>query len=450
MKGYRTCHSPYASVLIWMFGTLCFFSSPIVLAQLSTDLQKDYWNANHAVQQKAARAIVKSKVPYDEVEHFLKQGRSYAKNVSKGFLTWDRVTPEGIQLFTLLFVPYDYTPEKKWPVRVVLHGDISHKDAYNVFRFIDTTLTAYKEVEEIRIYPSGYFAARWYYKIQYENVMHLLDSVKQLYNIDENQVSLGGFSDGGTGTFAFANYDVTPYSCFLPYIGSCASLKVLGTKQVYFNNFRNKPMFIENGKLDQTFPPSVVLPYINEILRLNDSVTFLMIDSCDHTLRWIPQFKDSIDRFMVRHQRNPYPPHLIWQTENTTIFNRNHWIIITGIGKSPSNALSLNDYNEVIADGHYVTAFRRDSLPAIIDVTAKENTIEVLTRNVTSYKLLLSTDQFDFAKPVKIMTNNVLSFEGILHPQVQTLLKWNQHDNDRSMLFATELELVPGKVFRQR
>lgn len=429
---------------------MCFFSSPIVLAQLSPDLQNDYWNTSHAVQHKAARAIVKSKVSYEEVAHFLKQGRSFSKNISKGFLSWDRATPEGIQLFALIFVPYDYTPEKKWPVRVVLHGDISHKDPMNVFRFIDTTLEAYKKVEEIRIYPSGYFAARWYYKIQYENVMHLLDSIKQLYNIDENQVSLGGFSDGGTGTYAFANYDVTPYSCFLPYIGSCASLKVLGTKQVYFNNFRNKPMFIENGKLDQTFPPAVVLPYVNEILRLNDSVTFLMIDSCDHTLRWIPQYKDSIDRFILRHHRNPYPSHLTWQTENTKLFNRNHWVIITGIGKSPSNALSLNDYNEVIADGRYVTAFRRDSLSGIIEVTAKENTIEVLTRNVTGYKLLLSADQFDFAKPVKVMTNNILSFEGIIYPEVQTLLDWNQHDNDRTMLFAAELEVVPGKAFRQK
>lgn len=450
MAGYLRHCSCNASVFIWILCLLIFLATNCVIAQLPLPLQNEYWSTNPNIQHKAAKAILKSGLPFAEAVQFIKQGRTYSTSVQRGFLKWDRSTPEGIQLFALIFIPYDYTPEKKWPVRVMLHGDISHKDAFNVFRFIDTTLEAYNKVEEIRIYPSGYFAARWYYKIQYENMMYLLNRVKQQYNMDENRVSLGGFSDGGTGVYAFSNYDVTPYSCFLSYIGSCGSLKVLGTRQVYFNNFRNKPMFIENGKLDQTFPPSVVLPYVNAILQLNNAASFMMIDSCDHTLRWIPQYADTINHFISYHPRNPYPKHLVWQTESAAIFNRNHWVLINGIGKSPSNALSLIDYNEVITGGQYVPAFRRDSLAAIIDVTATGNTIEVLTRNVTKYTLLLSAGQFDFSAPFKIITNNMLSFEGVLQPQVQSLLKWNQLDNDRTMLFAAEIELVPGKLYGQK
>ncbi|MEP7129218.1 MAG: hypothetical protein ABI729_10135 [Chitinophagales bacterium] len=445
-KRFSRLFSVVRFAFLWQLWFVLYTQN--TFAQLSPEIAINYWSPNHTVHDKAAKAILKSKVPFEEVEQFLKQGRTYPQNVNKGFFVWDRHTKEGIQLFALILVPRDYTPEKKWPVRVVLHGDISHMDAYNVFRFIDTTLQSYKEVKEIRIYPSGYFAARWYYKIQYENIMHLLDSVKQLYNVNENLISLSGFSDGGTGTYAFVNYDVTPFNCFLPYIGSCGSLRVLGKRQVYFNNYRNKPMFIVNGKLDQTFPPHIVVPYIEEIQRLNNSVFYFMIDTCDHTLRWLPQYKDTIDRFILDHVRNPNPSHLVWQTDNVSIFNRNHWALITGIGKSESNSDSLIDYNEIIADGKYLQAFRRDSLSGIIDVTAAGNTINVLTKNITSYKLLLSPDQFDFSQPFKIMTNNVLSFEGMIASDVATLLKWNGIDSDRTMLYGAEKEIVVGRAFK--
>ncbi len=436
-----------ASVLITCF----IYSIPKAGAQDAKMLLSNYLNAaGNPAKEKAAKAIVKSDIPFDTVYRSLQKGRNYSPRVSTGFLNWDRHTQEGIHLFALVLIPWNYTPEKKWPVRVVLHGDISHMDSYNVFRFIDTTLATYRTVQEIRIYPSGYFAARWYYKIQYENVMQLLDSIKQLYNVDENLVSLGGFSDGGTGTYAFANYDVTPFNCFLPYIGSCGSLRVLGTRQAYFNNYRNRPFFIENGKLDETFPPSVVLPYVEQIMRLNNQVSFFMIDTSGHSLKWMPLLKDSIDHFVQSHPRNPHPDYIVWQTEHSAIFNRNHWIIITGIGKTGSNAPELVDYNEVVLNGQYRQAFRRDSLAGHIEATISGNTITVRTKNITGYKLLLSPGQFDFSKPFTIVTNGILSFEGLLDQEVSVLLKWNSIDNDRTKLYGAEKNIQVGKAFRPR
>jgi hypothetical protein len=418
-------------------------------AQNASLLLSNYHHAgNNAAKEKAAKAIVKAEIPFDSVYISLQKGRNYSGQVSRGFLKWDRHTKEGIHLFALVLIPWNYTPEKKWPVRVILHGDISHMDSYNVFRFIDTTQAAYRSVQEIRVYPSGYFAARWYYKIQYENVMQLLDSIKQLYNVDENLVSLGGFSDGGTGTYAFANYDVTPFNCYLPYIGSCGSLRVLGIKQAYFNNYRNRPFFIENGKLDETFPPSVIMPYVEQIMRLNNEVSFFMIDTSGHSLKWIPQLKDSIDHFVLSHPRNPHPDYIVWQTEHHTIFNRNHWVLITGIGKTGSNAPELIDYNEVVINGQYRQAFRRDSLAGHMEAAVTGNTITVRTKNITSYKLLLSPEQFDFSKPCTIVTNGILSFEGLLDKEVSVLLKWNSLDNDRTMLYGAEMNIQVGKIFK--
>lgn len=278
--------------------------------------------------------------------------------------------------------------------------------------------------------------------------MYLLDSIKKIYDIDENRISLVGYSDGATGAYAFANFDVTPYSCFLPFIGSCAGLTVQGTKEFYFNNMRNKPMFIANGKLDQVFPAPVVLPYVSVIQQINPQVTFYFIDTSGHSLNWMKSLKDTIDHFIMAHPRNPFPDHIIWQTETEHGFNRNHWVIINRIGKTKSNADELKDVNTVTWDGKEYPAFRRDTASGIIEARQTGNTIEVRTKNVREYTLLLSPDQFDFSKPLKVLTNGLLSYEGIPEKSISTLLNWNEQDNDRTMLFAAELKIKVGKEFK--
>lgn len=410
-----------------------------------------YWEAATSEQkQEASQKILSSGLSFDRVYHELQTGRSYSSRVKRGFLTWDRKTPNGIQLYALIFIPHDYTPERKYPVRVTLHGGISSMDPYNVHHFVNTTLSDYDSVQEIRIYPSAYFLARWYTALQYDNVMYLLDRVKKIYNVDENRVSLVGYSDGGTGTFAFANYDVTPYSCFLPFIGSCAGLAEQGTKEFYFNNMRNKPMFIENGKLDQTFSAPVVLPYVSVIQQINPNVTFYFIDTSGHSLAWMKSLKDTVDRFIIAHPRNPFPDHIMWQTETENKFNRNHWVIINRIGKTKSNSDDLKDVNTITWDGKEYAAFRRDSASGIIEAKQTGNTIEMKTKNVREFTLLLSPGQFDFSRPLKVFTNGLLSYEGMPEKNTSTVLNWNERDNDRTMLFAAELKIRVGKEFKAK
>lgn len=437
---------PLGSILLHFF--LTGFCLP-AMAQIDFDLaMEDYLNTQTFESRVAASGNIIALHPsFDSVYSRLQNGKTYSSNVKRGFLCWERRTESGIQLFALIFIPYDYTPEKKYPVRVFLHGDISLTDPYNVFRFIDTTLQDYKNVEQIRIYPSGYFAARWYYDLQYRNVMQLIDSVKQLYNVDENLISLGGVSDGGTGTYAFANYNVTPYSCFTPYIGSAAGLFFLGNHQAYFLNYSNKPFFIVNGVQDKVFPKEIVLPWVNQIMRLNKDVSFFMLDTFGHTLRWMPLLKDTLDHFIAAHPRNPFPDRLIWQTEDLR-YNRNHWVIIQSIGETRHFNKDLQDENLVLINGTTQFAFKRDSAWALIEVKRDGNNIYVKTNGVKSYKLLLSPEQFDFLKPVSVYTNDLLSYRGMPEESVATLLKWNAVDQDRTMLFAAEIPIKTDKVWK--
>ena len=60
--------------------------------------------------------------------------------------------------------------------------------------------------------------------------------------------------------------------------------------------------------------------------------------------------------------------------------------------------------------------FRIPSRPDGCSWCATATRISVVTRGVGRYTLLLSPEQFDFAQPVRVTTNEVLSFEGMVEP----------------------------------
>ena len=57
------------------------------------------------------------------------------------------------------------------------------------------------------------------------------------------------------------------------------------------------------------------------------------------------------------------------------------------------------------------------------------------------FTLLLSPDAFDFGKPVKVVANGHVVFDGRVAKSVETLMKWAARDHDRTMLFGAELHI---------
>jgi hypothetical protein len=80
-------------------------------------------------------------------------------------------------------------------------------------------------------------------------------------------------------------------------------------------------------------------------------------------------------------------------------------------------------------------------VPGRVDLTRAGNLITASTRGVAAFTLLLSPDQFDFAKPVKVVANGRTVFDGTIEKNVRTLLKYAASDNDRTMLFGAELRV---------
>jgi hypothetical protein len=86
--------------------------------------------------------------------------------------------------------------------------------------------------------------------------------------------------------------------------------------------------------------------------------------------------------------------------------------------------------------------FASDGPAGRVDLVREGNTVRAVTRGVAAFKLLISPDVFDFAKPVTVIADGKTLFEGRVQKSLETLMKWAARDNDRTMLYGAELKVT--------
>jgi hypothetical protein len=98
-------------------------------------------------------------------------------------------------------------------------------------------------------------------------------------------------------------------------------------------------------------------------------------------------------------------------------------------------------YQPQIVEGPPRHLFARGGTTGRVDLTRAGNTITAATRGVAAFTLLLSPEQFDFAKPVKVVANGRTVFDAKVEKSVAVLMKYAALDNDRTMLFGAEVRI---------
>lgn len=383
--------------------------------------------------------LIESGVTFEDAYARLKHGRSYSQAVPRGLQRRIHRTADGLNPEYAIIVPENYNASRAYQVRVQLHGGVSgprYERAEQFDRIVGSP-------DQIYVHPTGWSGAQWWYANQVENINGILDALRRTYNVDENRIYLTGISDGGTGAYFMAFRDTTPWASFLPLNGDLFVLaNVEADGDMYPGNAVNKPFFIVNGGRDPLYPAAVVEPDIEHLRSLGTEVVYHPQPEAGHNTDWWPIEKDSFERFVHEHPRDPLPDRLSWEAERTDRYNRAHWLIIDVLGAVAGES-QLADTN--LAGGNPVAIgvqiFPRQQPSGRVDLVRMGNTVQASTKGVRTFTLLLSPDEFDFAAPIIVLTNGHVAFEGRLEKSVPTLLKWAAHDNDRTMLFGAELKI---------
>ena len=385
-----------------------------------------------AALQAAPPPAPRDDAAFDEAYAQLQRGRPYSKDVSKGTLK----RRHG-QFDYWLTIPDAYDPAKKYQVRFQLHGGVMRPES--TLRGDGTVRLA--GAEQIYISPAGWNEAPWWSDQQVASLRAILEDVKRDYNVDENRVVVSGVSDGGTGAYYIAMRDTTPYASFLPlngYVLVLRSPELQIPGGLFLNNLRNKPLFVVNGGKDPLYPTETVEPSLHHMNAGGVRMVYRPQPEAGHDTSWWPTVKDEFENFVRTHPRVPLPDTLTWEVSEARTWNRAHWLIIDRLGATPGDAKDLDDLN--LSGGAPVF---RNGRSGRVDLVRAGNTVTARTRGIKELTLLLSPDQFDFGRNVKVIVNGRVAFDGRVEKHLDTLKKWAARDNDRTMLFGAEVKITP-------
>lgn len=262
-------------------------------------------------------------------------------------------------------VPDGYSPEKKWPLLVTLHG------------LGDGPILAPDIESMVQIGPYGRGSV-WYTGIGTQDVFECMETAKKVFSIDETKVYLCGFSMGGAGTFNLGLSYPDLWAACVPVCGRCDDVDLV-------ENGRHLAFWVNTGSEDRVLPPIYSRRAFDRARKLG----FLQWDYSEHqgmahsfSIDW-----KGVEAWLLTKKAIANPK-CVSLTVNDLSANRAYWIEITGLKK----------YGSI----------------ARIAVAIQGQKIEVTTANVSGYVLRLDNNLVDLNKEVEIQENGSTAFKGHL------------------------------------
>jgi len=333
--------------------------------------------------------------------------------------------------FTCL-APKKYSRSRPVGVLIFLHGAVRQPPPGGGANEAGMFAPAVRDLNLLVVGPSTYEGVEWGSEACRGLVHHALDHVKLHYNVDENRVYLAGDSDGGRGTYAIAETEGTFLAACVPVIGAPGGV-------TRFANLRNLPWFAINGDKDSIFDIGRVREAVEAMKRSGIGIEFKVVEGQGHDPRYFLTYKDEICEFLKSHPRDPYPKQVFLQWEPKEGYesgfpaNTFRWARIEKTGAADSDGSFDDPPGSLLGRGLPRLEARRDG-----------NRIDVTTRDVQRYSVLVSDEMLDLGKEIEVFTNGALSFRGQLEPDAQVVLEEARRYRDRTLVFAGRITVDVG------
>ncbi|RMH14109.1 MAG: hypothetical protein D6701_11630, partial [Gemmatimonadetes bacterium] len=358
----------------------------------------------------------------------LAAGPRYEADVPTGRIEGERVGEDGTRFPWFALVPDDYDPQRRYPVRVYLHGGIGRPLMGGGAWWRGPERVA--GPNHIAVFPAAWNTEPWWRRSQIENLREILATLRATYNTDENRVALYGVSDGGTGVYFVAFVDTTPWASFLPFIGHPAVLlnpQQGADGQLHVGNLRAKPLFIVNGETDHLYPVRSLTPFLEAFEEAGVDFEFTARPE-GHTTVWWPELAGRIGAFIAEHPRRPHPERVVWAAAGPGPYARAHWVVIDEVGPIEGDR-----------DRAALAGLSADGRAGVVDARREGNRITVDAYHVRRLRLLVSPDAFDLSRPIVVVANGRVVFDALVEPDADVLARWAARDVDRTMLYAAEV-----------
>jgi pimeloyl-ACP methyl ester carboxylesterase len=383
-----------------------------------------YLAANDADAERLLPALAAR--PVDDLENALHQAiiapimrkAPVGKQPGRRFQVGDRT------FHYALYVPDSYRAEHAYPLVICLHGagfgGETYLDRWQP-RLKDGFVLACPTIKD----------AAWWTQDAEALVMAVLGEVSKTYWIDPERVFLTGMSNGGTGVFTIGLNHADRFAALVP----MASALPRGLYPL-LENARHSRFYVIHGARDEVMPIKYSRDLVSYLQKNGFQVVYREHEK-EHPMaggHFFPQeeLPDLVEWLSVRH-RLPVPDAL------TVVRDRDHdgrlyWIRIDESRGAASFWASEFDKDE--------SRRLQDGAWARLEARITDNTIAVRAERVARYTLLLGRDQVDFTRPVTVLTNGAVSFEGRVTPDASVLLRETRKAPDPDRLVVAELSVT--------
>jgi len=274
----------------------------------------------------------------------------------------------------------------------------------------------------------------WFTRGAEELVLATIRSVQRRYHIDPDRIFLTGMSNGGIGAWVIGMHHAPLFAGIVPMASGLDDVLM-----PFLANLRSTSIYIIHGAKDQVMSVELSRTITKELTRLGYRFVYREHDR-EHPMaggHYFPREElPELVTWLNVQRRNPLP------TSVTVVRDASHfqpfgWVRIDAT--DPIAAFS----EDLISKGDDLIT-RREYARLDASIVAP-NRIEVQADRVQRYSLFLNEQLIDSSKPLVVLTNGQVSFEGPVTPSLEILLRQARLRQDSRQLFPIHLTIIVPK-----
>ena len=344
--------------LVFLFAIIAFTSST-VYGGWHDDLDRLFEAESPEIAEEYVDSILSAGIGWKEIAARI-DSLDFPESPAGALILNNVLCLDSLERPYLIYVPPDYDPAIATPLLVVLHGGVSRANLIaDTKKYVETHPFSLMAQDNgwMALYPFGQAGATWFDKVGMANIKNLVRIVKSRYNIDDDRVWMGGFSDGASASFGQAMLDPTDYGAFVALNGHMGVVSQDGGIPTFPVNFTNTSIYAVTTFRDALYPSSQMRKGIAMARNAGADIFYKERDGVhdfDYAVEELPLIAD----YLNRHPRDPYPPEIVWETTDRR-FGRCFWLEIDSVsGDNP--AKWHKEYNAEIIDSSITIGFYPD------------------------------------------------------------------------------------------
>ena len=341
-----------------------------------------------------------------------------------GTLPDERIQIQGRAYPLALSIPLTYQPSKGYGLVVCLHGAGFTGDIY-LERW-----QARLGDDYILACPT-YAVGAWFTKRAEDLVLATIQQVCGRYHVDPDRIFLTGMSNGGIGAWLIGMHHAPLFAGLAPMASGLD-----GVLMPFLANLRNTPVYIIHGAKDQVMPVELSRSISRELTALGYPHVYREHQR-EHPMaggHFFPREElPDLVTWLNKQRRDPLPTRL------TLVREASHFQPFGWVRLDATDPIAA--FSDDLVTKHDERIKRREYAKLDAAVVAS-NRIEVKAERVQRYSLFLNSQLIDVAKPITVLTNGQLSFEGTVTPSLDTLLRQARIRHDPRQLFPIHIAVT--------